>query len=130
LLLGFAEELFHLLLSTGITIGIIIVVLATCCVAGCLLGIPYLGTVLFLPVLVFLRSYSACFLAQFGPDYDVFRVVPAPHLSQTWNFSSRPLNHYHAGSIGGGRVWKVIQNRAEPVPHVATVRPVGETCAS
>jgi len=40
-------------------------VCATCCIAA----IPYLGTVLLLPLFVFLRSYSICFLTQFGPDY-------------------------------------------------------------
>ena len=52
------------------------VVLVTCCCAGCLMALPYLGTVLLLPVLVFKRSYSLYFLAQFGPEYDVFPPPP------------------------------------------------------
>lgn len=40
-------------------------VCATCCIAA----IPYLGTVLLLPLFVFHRSYSICFLHQFKPDY-------------------------------------------------------------
>jgi len=68
-------------------IGFIVVaaVLVTCCIAGCLLALPYLGTVLLLPVLVFKRGYSIHYLAQYGPDYDVFApgeppvaTVPAP----------------------------------------------------
>ena len=51
---------------------IFMIVLCTCCIAGCFLAIPYIGTVLLLPVLVFTRAYSLHFLAQFGPDYDVF----------------------------------------------------------
>jgi hypothetical protein len=71
--------LFRIVLNVGIGILTIIVVLATCCIAGCILAIPYLGTVLLLPVLVFKRAYSLYFLAQFGPGYDVFRPgIEAP----------------------------------------------------
>ncbi len=52
---------------------VILLCLVICCVACCVLTIPYLGTVLMLPFFVFLRSYSALYLAQFGPDYDIFR---------------------------------------------------------
>jgi hypothetical protein len=45
------------------------VVLLTCCVAGCFLAIPFVGTVLMLPVLVFDRAYSLIFLAQLGDGY-------------------------------------------------------------
>lgn len=47
-------------------------VLVTCCLAGCLMMLPYIGTVLLLPILVFKRAYSLYFLGQFGPQYDVF----------------------------------------------------------
>jgi hypothetical protein len=33
--------------------------------------LPYLGTVLFLPIYVFQRNYSLYFLRQFGPDYNL-----------------------------------------------------------
>jgi hypothetical protein len=69
--------LFHIVLSIAIGAAVFAVVLMTCCLAGCLLALPYLGTVLFLPVLVFLRSYSLHYLAQYGPDYDVFQTEPA-----------------------------------------------------
>jgi hypothetical protein len=66
--------LFQIVL--GLVTGIIVlaVVLCTCCIAGCLMLIPYVGTVLLLPVSVFYRAYSAFFLAQFGPQYDLFAV--------------------------------------------------------
>lgn len=64
--------LFQLLLHGAIALLVLAVVLVTCCVAGCLLAIPYVGTVLLLPVLVFSRSYSLHFLAQLGTRYDVF----------------------------------------------------------
>jgi len=64
--------LFLVALKLGIGLAILAVVLLTCCVAGCLLALPYIGTVLLLPVLVFERSFSLYFLAQFDPKYDVF----------------------------------------------------------
>jgi hypothetical protein len=41
---------------------------ATCCIAA----LPYIGTVILLPVFVLLRAFSLLFLRQFGPDYDVW----------------------------------------------------------
>jgi hypothetical protein len=67
--------LFHILLSVAIGMATLALVIATCCVAGCLMAIPYIGVVLILPVPVFLRAYSAGFLAQFGPRYDVFAAA-------------------------------------------------------
>ncbi len=63
--------LFQILLSLAIAASVLAIVLVTCCIAGCLLAIPYIGTVLFLPVLVFQRAYSIFYLRQYGPDYDV-----------------------------------------------------------
>lgn len=64
-------------IAIWIVIAILVVMLAcvTCCCAACVLGIPYLGTVLFLPVLVFHRSYTLYYLEQFGPDFDIFPVI-------------------------------------------------------
>lgn len=44
------------------------------CCASCLLLIPYIGTVILLPLLVFKRAYSLYYLQQFGPQFDVFRL--------------------------------------------------------
>jgi hypothetical protein len=64
--------LFQIVLSLAIGVLVITAVLVTCCIAGCFLMIPYLGTVLMLPVLVFSRAYSLHYLAQFAPEYDTF----------------------------------------------------------
>jgi len=64
--------LFRFVLAIAISAIVVGVVLVTCCIAGCLFALPYLGTVLLLPILVFERAYSLHYLAQFGPDYDVF----------------------------------------------------------
>ena len=73
--------LFHVLLTIIIGILTVAAVVVTCCIAGCLLAIPYVGTVLFLPVLVFLRAFSLYYLAQYGPHYDVFTPVAATALA-------------------------------------------------
>jgi len=64
--------LMQIVLCMAIGLMVLAVILVTCCIAGCFMAIPYLGTVLLLPVLVFHRAYSLHFLAQFGPEYDVF----------------------------------------------------------
>jgi hypothetical protein len=43
-----------------------------CCCTACLWFIPYISTVILLPVLVFKLAYSLNYLRQFGPAYDVF----------------------------------------------------------
>ena len=53
-------------------------IIVTCCIAACFLALPFVGTVLLLPILVFKRAYALYFLAQFGPQYDVFPPPPAP----------------------------------------------------
>lgn len=70
--------LFHILLTLGAAVLIIALILITCCIAGCLFALPYLGTVFLLPYYVFFRSYSLLYLAQYGPDYDVFRIPVGP----------------------------------------------------
>lgn len=44
----------------------------TCCVGWLILALPYLGTVLLLPVLYIYRAYSLELLARLGPEYDCF----------------------------------------------------------
>ncbi len=66
---------FKIVLAMAIGLAVLTAIVATCCLAGCLMGLPYLGAVVMLPVLVFERSYSIYYLAQFGPSYCVF---PAP----------------------------------------------------
>jgi len=72
--------LFQLIIGLVLGILVFILVIATCCLAGCLLALPYLGTVALLPVLVFKRAYSLHYLAQFGRAYDVFPPAQPPVL--------------------------------------------------
>lgn len=67
--------LFYLLLSLLAGAAILVAVVLTCCVAGCLVAIPlvggYLASVLFLPVMVYLRLFSLEYLAQFGTAFEM-----------------------------------------------------------
>jgi hypothetical protein len=69
----------------GLVIGMIILlaVLVTCCCAACFLAIPYIGTVLMLPILVWRRAYSLFYLAQYGPQFDVLQNMPTPVVVPT-----------------------------------------------
>jgi hypothetical protein len=65
-------------IAIAIVIGIIIPALlciGVCCLCGLglLILIPYIGTVILLPIPMFVRSYSVYYLQQFGLQYDVFR---------------------------------------------------------
>lgn len=60
--------LFWIALTIGTVFASCIVILATCCIAL----LPYLGTVITLPIYVVLRGYGLRFIRQFGPDYDVW----------------------------------------------------------
>lgn len=72
--------LFLLVLAIGVGVVVVVVGLLTCCVGFVLLAIPYLGTVLLLPVLVTYRAFSLEFLAQFDPTFQLFSAAadPAP----------------------------------------------------
>ncbi len=69
--------LFRIVIA--ITIGVIIFLgfcIGCClCCASVLLLIPYIGTVILLPVFVFERSYSLYYLRQYGPKFDVFDIM-------------------------------------------------------
>jgi hypothetical protein len=63
--------LFLIVLLVASAIVACVATCATCCIAA----IPYVGTVILLPVFVLLRSFSLLFLRQFGSDYDVWWSV-------------------------------------------------------
>ena len=64
--------LFTLVLGIAVGIAMVTAMCLTCCIAA----LPYVGTVIFLPIYIFLRSFSLLFLRQFGADYDVWATVP------------------------------------------------------
>jgi hypothetical protein len=70
--------LFLLAVEIGVVIALIPAILLTCCLLGCLLALPFIGTVVWLPVSYTVRAFGPEFLAQFGPAYDVWPPPPAP----------------------------------------------------
>ncbi|MBD3414908.1 MAG: hypothetical protein GF421_10815 [Candidatus Aminicenantes bacterium] len=62
-----------LMLGLSLLFGIAVVIagLLTCCVGFVLLVIPYIGTVITLPLWYWFRAFSLEFLAQFGDEYNV-----------------------------------------------------------
>jgi hypothetical protein len=69
-------QIVILMLIGAISFGICLVGCCLCC-SCILLFIPYIGTVILLPLIAFKRAYSLFFLRQFGPQFDVFSVKTA-----------------------------------------------------
>lgn len=70
---GYVGEvvLFYLM---GIVVGLATATIATAlsCATCCITALPYIGTVILLPLFVFKRCYALCFIDQFGPRWTVF----------------------------------------------------------
>ena len=82
----FGQHPFHFILY-GLLVFVLIIAfviavvfagLITCCIGWFLLVIPYIGTVITLPVWYFFRAFSLEFLAQFGPEYELFARPESP----------------------------------------------------
>lgn len=63
--------------------------IATCCIGLILLAIPFVGTVIILPVSVFFRLFGLELLAQFGPEYNI-PVPPPPPLPEPEPITAEP----------------------------------------
>ncbi len=68
--------LFYIVLYIAIAMMGCLATCVTCCVAA----IPYIGTVLLLPLVMFLFTYPLCFIRQFGDPYDVWAGVTVNEL--------------------------------------------------
>jgi hypothetical protein len=66
---------FLMKLLLGI-VAIIIVALGTC-VTCCIAALPYVSSVVFLPIFIFFRGYSLYFLEQFGEQWRLMDNAPA-----------------------------------------------------
>ncbi len=66
------------LIVLAIATGLIscLAICATCCIAA----LPYIGTVILLPVFILFRSFSLVFLRQFGEGYDVWVSMMPPEF--------------------------------------------------
>jgi len=74
----FGSVFVFVLLRIALGLGIAILSIITCCLTCCVTALPYIGTVVLLPALVFVRCFSLDCLAQFGPQYDVWTVDVPP----------------------------------------------------
>jgi hypothetical protein len=64
--------LLVLVLRFFVIICVVLMGLFTCCLGFILLGIPYIGSVVILPISYTFRAFSLEFLEQFGPEYTIF----------------------------------------------------------
>jgi len=67
--------LFVLVLNILVIISVIIAGIFTCCLGFLLLIIPYIGSVVTLPISYTLRTFSLEFLEQYGPEFTLFPQV-------------------------------------------------------
>jgi hypothetical protein len=73
-----AAIILYLLFLFALSIGITFVACVAICVTCCIAAIPYVGSVILLPLEVFFYAYTLLFLKQFGPDYDVWAGISEP----------------------------------------------------
>lgn len=69
--------LIQIPLSIATALAVLVFAVITCC-GCCLLFVPYVSTVILLPVFVLHRAYPMHFLAQLGPEWDAFRASGSP----------------------------------------------------
>ena len=74
----FAYAIFMFVLALLALVTVLVAGVATCCVGLLLAAIPYVGTVVLLPLYVTWRALGPEFLAQFGPEWNVFATAGTP----------------------------------------------------
>jgi hypothetical protein len=62
----------YVLIKIVMAIVVVAITIFTCCVTCCIALLPYVGTVILLPLWVFMRAYPLYFLGQFGSQYARF----------------------------------------------------------
>jgi hypothetical protein len=67
-----AYTLFVGVVWIGVSVALVVAGVATCCIGLMLMLIPYVCSVLLLPVEVTSRAFGPEFLAQYGPEWDLF----------------------------------------------------------
>ena len=70
---GYAVMLFCIFIL--VLLGIFVLGFLTCCIGFLLIIIPYINSVVLLPVSYTLRAFSLEFLEQFGPEYKIFPML-------------------------------------------------------
>ena len=73
--------ILYVLIRFIISFVVVLIAVTICCMTCCIVLLPYLGTVVTLPLWVFKRCYPLYFLGQFGPDFApiaALATAPAP----------------------------------------------------
>lgn len=73
---NFGTIILYFLMKIVLAIAIVVIAIIATCLTCCLAAIPYLGTVILLPLYVFTRCYPVCFLEQLGPSWKFFPPDP------------------------------------------------------
>jgi hypothetical protein len=61
------------------------------CITCCIAALPYVGTVILLPLYVFLAAYPLLFARQFGNDWDAWANLTAPSLAPSPGTPAPPV---------------------------------------
>lgn len=77
--------LFIFVLGIGVTIAVIFFALLTCCIGLLLIAIPFIGSVILLPIGYTFRAFSIEFLAQFGDDFNLFKPNTQAVINKSGN---------------------------------------------
>lgn len=75
-LYGLLRFAVAMLLGVTLVCATCVLCIFTCCIAGCLLALPFIGTVILLPIYAWERYWGPEFLRQFGPDFDCWSEQP------------------------------------------------------
>jgi hypothetical protein len=81
--------LLYLLFSIVLGAAFVAIACVLTCLTCCVTAIPYVGTVILLPVYVFFMAFLLLFVRQFGPEYDAWANV-APVAPASTMIESRP----------------------------------------
>lgn len=70
--------IMRMILWVGVMSAITMFGFMTCCCGFFILAIPYIGTVVMLPIYIFMRGMGPEYLAQFGPEFYQLPLEPVP----------------------------------------------------
>ncbi len=74
--------LFVFVLGIAVVFGVLFLALITCCIGLLFIAIPYIGSVVLLPISYTFRGLSIEFLAQFGQEFNVLEDDVLPILEE------------------------------------------------
>ena len=79
------------LLRFALFVALAVISLVLCCVTCCVEMLPYVGTLILLPAIIFIKCFTLDFLAQFGPEYNVW-IVDVPPVTPVSMAAPAPVD--------------------------------------